>query len=70
MMSRIVARRAAALAVLATVRGLAMRSQPHRSCCCARRDRLFAYGVTIGLGLAGAICLRLLAPLLTVLNQP
>ncbi len=36
----------------------------------ARRDRLVAYGTTSGLGLAGAICLRLLASLLTVLNRP
>ncbi|MDQ2830893.1 MAG: DUF6518 family protein [Chloroflexota bacterium] len=36
----------------------------------AWRDRLAAYGTTIGLGLVGAICLRLLASLLTALNRP
>jgi len=36
----------------------------------ARRDRLVAYGTTIGLGLVGVLCLRLLASLLTLLNQP
>lgn len=36
----------------------------------AWRDLLFAYSTTIGLGLVGVICLRLLASLLTVLNRP